>query len=246
MHSVPSAVTQGQLFTRVPAPVEITQNARVRRLTVRVYPGGRVKVTVPKGTAPATVETFLTRHRDWIERKVAQYSVAEESGLPVSIDLPSTGDTWVVHYRDGRAGFRVLNDRVLEVRHAAGNLEEARRVLAQWATAEARRSLEPWLQAVAAEAGLHYRDVQWRRQRTRWGSYSRSGTLSLNVAVLFQPPDVVRYLFVHELAHTRHLNHSARFWSLVETHEPDYRALDRQLSDGWRLVPSWLSARLPS
>ncbi len=239
-----SASEQGELFPRMPAPIDIRENARVRRLTVRVYPGGQVRVTVPKGTSPVTVQSFLTRHRDWIARKVEQFSVAEDGELPVSIELPSTGDTFVVHYRAGRAGFRLPADRVLEVRHTPDHPEEARRVLAIWAMAEAERSLEPWLAAVSAETGLTYRTVQWRRQRTRWGSYSRSGTLSLNVAVLFQPPEVVRYLFIHELSHTRHMNHSAKFWSLVESHEPDYRTLDRQLTDGWRLVPSWLNTRL--
>jgi hypothetical protein len=241
-----AAEQQGELFKSAVVPVEIREHARVRRLTVRVYPGGRVTVTVPKGTSPAQVQSFVTRHQDWISRKVAQFSLDEDDELPTSIELPSTGDTWIVHYRSGRPGFRVVADRVLEIRHADEDREMAHRALAAWAIAEARRSLEPWLAAVSAETGLVYRDVHWRRQRTRWGSYSRSGTLSLNVAVLFQPPEVVRYLFVHELSHTRHMNHSARFWKLVESHEPDYRSLDRQLTEGWRLVPSWLTARQPA
>jgi len=236
---------QRELFTARSVPIEIRENARVRRLNVRVYPGGRVAVSVPKGTRPAVVQDFLLKHRDWIERKVAQFSVAEDSALPVAIELPSTGDHWVVHYRVGRAGFRVTADRVLEVRHPPEDRDGAHRGLAAWAIAEARRSLEPWFADVAAEMGVTYRDVQWRRQRTRWGSCSRSGTISLNVAILFQPPEVVRYLFVHELSHTRHMNHSARFWGLVASHEPDYQTLDRDLTEGWRRVPSWLNVGSP-
>jgi len=79
-----------------------------------------------------------------------------------------------------------------------------------------------------------------RRQRTRWGSCSAAGTISLNVCLMFQRPEVVRYLLVHELCHRRHMNHSARFWSLVASHEPNWRALDAELLRGWQNVPAWV------
>jgi len=82
--------------------------------------------------------------------------------------------------------------------------------------------------------------VAIRCQRTRWGSCSTRGTVSLNCSLLFLPPEVVRYLFIHELAHTEHMNHSASFWRLVEKLEPEYRRLDRELLAGWRTVPAWV------
>jgi predicted metal-dependent hydrolase len=64
--------------------------------------------------------------------------------------------------------------------------------------------------------------------------------VSLNCSLLFLTWEVVRYLFVHELAHTKHMNHSASFWRLVQKFEPDYRRLDRDLLAGWRTVPGWV------
>jgi predicted metal-dependent hydrolase len=87
---------------------------------------------------------------------------------------------------------------------------------------------------------LSFSRIQIRRQRTRWGSCSATGTISLNVCLMFLDPAVVRYLYVHELCHTRHMNHSPRFWALVEHHEPDSRRLDRQLLRGWQAVPAWM------
>lgn len=66
---------------------------------------------------------------------------------------------------------------------------------------------------------------------------------SLHASLLLQRPEVVRYLVVHELAHTRHPNHSTRFWLEVERHEPAWRALDRKLVQGWRRVPRWVLSR---
>jgi len=88
--------------------------------------------------------------------------------------------------------------------------------------------------------GVEPKRLQVRCQRTRWGSCSRLGTISLNVCLLFQPPEVLRYLMIHELSHLRHMNHSPRFWADVARHEPDWRSLDRELLQGWRRVPSWI------
>ena len=96
------------------------------------------------------------------------------------------------------------------------------------------------LEALAASTGLRFARVQIRRQRTRWGSCSARGTISVNICLAFLEPAVVRYLLVHELSHTRHMNHSARFWSLVEQHDPDYRQHDRELLRGWQRVPGWM------
>ena len=79
-----------------------------------------------------------------------------------------------------------------------------------------------------------------RAQRTCWGSRSCSGTVSLNLCLLFLEPALLDYLIVHELCHGRHMNHSRRFWALVGRHVPDYRRLDRCLGDSWRAVPAWL------
>jgi predicted metal-dependent hydrolase len=63
--------------------------------------------------------------------------------------------------------------------------------------------------------------------------------VSLNAALLFLEPPVVRYLFVHELCHLIALNHSRRFWAAVARYEPNYEALDRRLSEAWHEIPLW-------
>ena len=82
-----------------------------------------------------------------------------------------------------------------------------------------------------------------RLQRTRWGSCSNSGTVSLNAALLFLEPPLVRYLFIHELCHLIALNHSRKFWSAVARYEPDYEALDRRLTAAWSEIPLWAHGR---
>jgi len=125
----------------------------------------------------------------------------------------------------------------------SGDCRNARAVklaLRRWLIDEAGAVLGASLEQCARDLGFAYRRVIVRRQRTRWGSCSARGTISLNCCLLFQRPEVVRYLMIHELAHTRHMNHSRRFWQCVAEHCPGHRSLDRELLDGWRRVPSWV------
>jgi predicted metal-dependent hydrolase len=111
-----------------------------------------------------------------------------------------------------------------------------------WFTSKAKDHLISWLKRVSDETGLGYSAVSIRLQQTRWGSCSSRRSISLNARLLFLPPDLVTYVLVHELCHTRHLNHSTRFWRLVESYLPDYRQLDRQLRSAGRCMPGWLTA----
>jgi predicted metal-dependent hydrolase len=104
----------------------------------------------------------------------------------------------------------------------------------------AGQRLEPRLQSLAAATGVAYSRVSIRRQRSRWGSCSVRGTISLNCCLMFQRPEVVDYLIIHELMHVKHMNHSARFWQAVESHCTEWRSLDRELVQGWRHVPRWV------
>jgi hypothetical protein len=110
-----------------------------------------------------------------------------------------------------------------------------------WLTHKAEEHLIPWLKRVSDETGLSYSAVSIRQQQTRWGSCSSRHLISLNARLLFLSPDLVTYVLVHELCHTKHLNHSPRFWRLAESYLPDYRHLDRQLRNGSRWVPGWLT-----
>jgi hypothetical protein len=78
-----------------------------------------------------------------------------------------------------------------------------------------------------------------RRQKTRWGSCSSRGTISLNAKLLFLPPPLVDHLLLHELCHTRHMDHSPAYWTCVAGFEPDYRRLENEVTRGNRYVPAW-------
>jgi hypothetical protein len=105
---------------------------------------------------------------------------------------------------------------------------------------QARAHFEEYLPKICQHTGFSYKRIQIRGQTSRWGSCSSRGTLSLNYKLMFLEPELVRYLVIHELSHTRHLDHSARFWKLVGHFEPKYAELDQELGESWRDVPAWV------
>lgn len=221
----------------------VRASERARRLAVRVLPGGFVEIVVPRGTRPRAVEQFVTRHRRWIERTLDQYRPAggaASSRLPDRLHFAATGRSYELRYAGGAGAPRLaLGEHAITITGAADRPVRLRHALQRFTMREAHAALGPWLAQLSVETGLQFARFQIRRQRTRWGSCSPTGTISLNACLMFQPPPVVNYLLVHELAHTRHMNHSRRFWQLVENCEPRWRELDAALTRGWREVPAW-------
>jgi predicted metal-dependent hydrolase len=93
---------------------------------------------------------------------------------------------------------------------------------------------------LSAELGIPIHRVMIRCQKTRWGSYSTKGTVSLNAQLLFLPRRLVRYILVHELCHAVHANHSAKFWDLVRQWEPKASDLRRDIRSAAQGIPRWL------
>ena len=216
----------------------VRESARARRMSVRVWRDGAVEVVVPRRTRAEEVAAFVGRHRQWIERQRQRSTPRPaEPFPPPRVELSALGESWscVVARRRGidasPAGELVLPADV--------ETSRLRALLQRWLAARAMEALEPRLARLAADMGVGYARLQIRRQRTRWGSCSTRGTISLNSCLLFQRPEVVRYLMVHELAHVEHMNHSARFWRHVARFEPGWRELDRELLQGWQRVPRW-------
>ena len=224
----------------------VRRSTRAKRLTIKVYPGGRVEVVVPRRVRSGEVHAFVRENATWIQDARQAFTFdqpPEAAALPRSLRLAAIGREIRVSYQDvpGRAGvnFR-YEDAGLTLSGRVGDEALCVAALRRWLAGVARSEFEPCLRSLARMMNTPYGKLQVRAQRTCWGSRSSTGTLSLNLCLLFLEPAVVRYLMVHELCHGRHMNHSQRFWQLVSRYEPDYRRLDRELTEGWRRVPAWM------
>lgn len=225
------------------AEVNVRHSRRARRVAVRVSAAGRVELVVPRGTSERHAWAFFESRAEWVRHHVTRRRASlppDEEFPPRVLRLGLSGETWRLFRAGGSGRARLVEQAgVLELR-GDGDAAAWRRCLVAWLKGRAELELGTRLANEARRYGFSYSALRIRLQKTRWGSCSTQGVISLNLALMFQPEAVVRYLLCHELAHTHHMNHSARFWQCVERCEPRWRELDAALCAGWRNVPAWL------
>jgi predicted metal-dependent hydrolase len=172
----------------------------------------------------------------------AHYCAVPAPWLPHHVALRAVEESWQVVYRPA-LGARVSaleHGGLLEVAGAVRDPFACRDALRRWLRRRGAECLTVWLVEVAEETGFSFGRVSIRNQRTRWASCSSQGTISLNQKLMLLPRHLVRYVLLHELCHTVHLDHSPSFYASLAAWEPDVRARRRELrSDGSGYVPAW-------
>lgn len=209
-------------------PLRFVRHVRARRYVLRVDRDGAARVTVPRSGSLTEARRFAERQTAWIERQLArQASVAAPRAWGPDTAFHFRGErvTPALTINDGRAEIRFADQTLFSAR-ADTDLRPAMEAhLRTLAGAE----LPPLVIEYAAVHQLIVRRVQVRAQRSRWGSCSRRGTISLNWRLIQTPPFVRDYIILHELMHLREMNHSARFWQEVERVCPNFNEAERWL-----------------
>jgi predicted metal-dependent hydrolase len=230
-----------------PVQYRTRRSQRAKRLTLRVLSADTVEIVVPHWMSLRRVPEIVANYRDWIERSLARARALEglaprRDEMPTEVHLASLGQVWQVIADPANQPAVSLREQFPDRLRLCGAFDHAaawQTVLRRWLLLKGEQYLPPWLQSISDEIGLPYRQVIIRYQRSRWGSCSSRGTISLNARLLLLPPTLVEYVIVHELCHLRHMNHSDRFWRLVETFRQDARTLDRQIDKEARRLPAW-------
>ncbi len=228
--------------------VRVSPRAKHPRLKVTLRKG--LEVVVPRGFDDDLIPGILNKKRGWIrtaQEKIDQQArfVKPEADviLPDHILLSAVGERWRAQYRPAQTKWAAVyeeGDGRLIIRGDIQSKAACRAALKRWLGRKGKRTLVPWLHKVSEETELPFKRTFIKCQRTRWASCSRHGSISLNLKLLFLPTHLVRYVFIHELCHTIHMDHSRRYWALLAAKAPGYMALDEELRVAWRGVPSWV------
>lgn len=195
-------------------PLRVVENARARRLTLRIEAGGQgLRITVPPGLRRGEVERFLERHRGWLELKLARLPDRPQVRAGVKIPLRGTPHM-IVHVPARRGTVAAASEGGMPVLHVHGEEAHLPRRLADFLKREARHDIEKLVARHTASVGRRAKAVRFKDTSSRWGSCTADGTLSFSWRIMMAPPAVIDYLVAHEVAHLREMNHGPDFWAL--------------------------------
>ncbi len=200
-------------------------SARARRIRVIVEHDGRVEVVLPRRCGPADAERAVEELRPWILARLGDVNdVRARLGRRVGT-VPYLGKELTLVPQRGRTRVHRRGSELLVPLDADAQTD----ALERWYRRQARAEIEPLLDQAVAALGVTYTALTIRNQRTRWGSCSSTGAMSFNWRLLLAAPSVLEYVVWHEACHLQVMDHSPRFWALVEQHLPGYREPQRWL-----------------
>lgn len=207
--------------------ITIRRSARATQVRIRVAPDGTLRASLPLYAPLMLVKRLLKTSRNELREILAQSKPAEQytDGMQIgkshNLIVKHTSSSTAKATRHGQQLIvqlppnKNLNDTDV-VRTVRDAVISALRI-------EAKSYLPKRLSFLAQKYGLHYENVRFSHASGRWGSCSSTGTISLNIALMKLPFELIDYVIIHELCHTKQMNHSPEFWNLVSLADPDYK-----------------------
>lgn len=215
--------------------IEIRRSSR-RSIAIVISPDGDVFVKAPVFSSDSDILRFVRSKQDWINRNVGKISKRKASQeLPRIKHTFQAGDSFYYLGREFPLIIDPQQKRQLlfqeAFRFSITDKKTIQRKLLNWYKKQAEDIFNVrilvWEQAI----GVGHKKIRLSSAKTRWGSCSSTGTISLNWKLMMAPLDIIDYVIVHELVHVIHPNHSKSFWNEVARHCPDFKAKRKWLKD---------------
>jgi len=215
--------------------IQITHHARATRLRLRVEPT-QIRLTVPKFCSKRQIQDFLNQSEQWMVetwQKQQASLVQIDQTLPTELRLFNRQNALTVSYKTQKNAY--ILDEYNHQLWISDHQPES--YLKSFVIAYAKQHLPIYLQQISHETGLKFAQCSIRQPKTRWGSCSAKHDIMLNSALVLFPEAITRYVCVHELAHTQHFDHSARFWMEVAKYDAAFQQHQRTLKT--TALPYW-------
>ena len=195
----------------------LRRSPRARRIRVKVDPYDGVEVVIPQRATTRDAHEAIKELRPWIDKRLREAEQARQRLTTPPGTVPFLGAHLRLRHDKHRSRITRVGGELYVP--ATGTAE----ALERWYRTQARNEIAPRLTKATQTLGKPHTGLAIRSQRTRWGSCSSTGAMSFNWRLLLAPEPVLDYVVWHEACHLVVMDHSQRFWALVERHVPDYR-----------------------
>jgi predicted metal-dependent hydrolase len=206
-------------------PLRLVRHPRARRYLLRLLTDGTARVTIPRGGSAGEARRFAERQTAWLETQLQRLQNNPRVATHWAVGTTMLFHGEIVTLLCPAPGMIQWSTELIRIGESANARPAIEKHLRRLAT----RELPPRVLELAREHQVVVNRVSIRNQRSRWGSCSRHGTISLNWRLIQLPGFVRDYVILHELMHRRQLNHSARFWQEVSGVCPDYPSAENWL-----------------
>lgn len=216
--------------------IEVRRRPYQRTLSLRVPSPGVLRVSCSSRLPLREIFSFIEEKKDFIEaREVEWRNQLSKASVQKFISGEScpflgVGRLLRIQEHSGRSAAELRGEE-LHLKVESFEAAHVQQTLIRFYKKAGRNYLSHLVKIQSEKMGLHPKALSFRSQRTRWGSCSSQGKISLNWRLVVAPSSVAEYVVVHELAHLKHQDHSKNFWSLVEAFSPDFRLHKKWLKE---------------
>ncbi|SHE48122.1 M48 family metallopeptidase [Desulforamulus putei] len=214
----------------------VKESNRARNILLKISPDKGLEVVVPSKYPLSGIESLLKSRETWILQKLDLMSQKarqrKENSLVERQAVSFLGKSYrlVTVFQEGPPVVEPVGDKILVIL-PQDHKDKIFQILENWFRQQAREIIVERLERARRKIKINYNQVFIKDQKTRWGSCSSQGNLNFNYRLVMAPLPVIDYLVAHELAHLVEMNHSKKFWTLVESICPDYRIHRQWLKD---------------
>lgn len=218
--------------------IEIVRRPRARRLSLKVQTSGEMRLTAAVGTPDKYIRGFLLDQLAWIKKTSQKFEKVREAHPEKQYSAGDQfcflGEHFKLQFTQGeRVSLnvdRTKHEMMMTVPDLSIAPTIAKTYLRDFYSQVGRKYISGRISAISGQMKLEPSAISFRSQKTRWGSCSSKGRVTFNWRLAIAPPAVIDYVIIHELAHLKHMDHSLKFWNLVEKYSPDHKKLKRWLN----------------
>ncbi|MEI8377824.1 MAG: SprT family zinc-dependent metalloprotease [bacterium] len=214
------------------------KSLKAKKLTIKVRPKDGIIVTMPWYFAYNKAQDFARTHLEWIKSNLKKMQDFKKNLVifDENTEFSTKKHHLFIQKKDIKKSISSIKDGKIVVKFPLNediskseNQDKIRKAITEAFRIEAKEFLPQRVEFLAQKFGLKYKDLAIKNMTSRWGSCSGHNNINLNLNLARLPEELIDYVILHELAHTKEKNHSKKFWDFLEKLLPNSKELNKKL-----------------